>query len=434
MADTKATKGSSYTGPLLALLFVLVFGSVLLLISALQLQRSVQTIKDPDVHATVGSVRLDILTLNNREVLAGKRAEQYDQIHKDRAKYSAEMGAAIAQMMSLHRALERAVYARAAKYPNLTAADTQIPSSNGGAQGLIPVEQRLTAYEEAARTQGVKANEPRAEVGKFLTEVNADTDKIVADYAVAQKEWMAAYAADQQAASREKDLANPLPEPAGNLKKESYRSVVEDFRAYEDLLGRFSKLVMIPNAMLVLLLSIFMGMLGSLIYLARKLVLDREDTDFGEIASRVGLGAAVALALFFFASAGMLAMSQTAAGPDSNDMSPYLIAFLGITAGYLSDRVTAWMREVGERTFKLEGGSMASRWAVGLGAELAAQKLTAAQLAAGTDASDADVDDWVALKKPVPAEEQRLIATYLRVDASKLFTDVKPRAATPAAA
>jgi hypothetical protein len=130
----------------------------------------------------------------------------------------------------------------------------------------------------------------------------------------------------------------------------------------------------------------------------------------------------------------MLAMSQTAAGPDSNDMSPYLIAFLGITAGYLSDRVTAWMREVGERTFKLEGGSMLNRWAVGLSAELAAQKLTAAQLAAGTDSTDADVDDWVALKKPVPAEEQRLIATYLRVDASRLFTDVKPRSAAPAPA
>ncbi|MBV9991499.1 MAG: hypothetical protein JOZ72_09415 [Alphaproteobacteria bacterium] len=423
---------SSLTGPLLAVLFVLVFGSVLLLISALQLQRSVQTIKDPDVHATVGSVRLDILTLNNRELLAGKRAEQYDQIRNDRGRYSAQMGAAITQMLALHRALERAVYSRAAQYSSLTAADTQmLPADRGPPQGLLPADQRLTAYEEAARAKGVAANEPRTEIGKFLTEVNADTDKILSDYAKAQKDWMAAYAADQQAAMREKDLTNPLPEPAGNLKKESYRSVVEDFRAYEALLGRFSNLVMIPNAMLVLLLSIFMGMLGSLIFLARKLVLDREDTGYGEIASRVGLGAAVALALFFFASAGMLAMSQAGAGPDSNDMSPYLIAFLGITAGYLSDRVTAWMREVGERTFKLESGAMQSRWAVGLGTALAAQNIGAAELAAGTDVSEDDLADWIALKKPVPAEEQRLIAVYLRRDASLLFTDVKPRGTPP---
>ena len=143
----KAAPSNSYvTGPLLAVLFVFVFGSVLLLISALQLQRSVQTIKDSDVHATVGSVRLDIITLNNREILAGKRAEQYDQIHKDRANYSARMGAAITQMMALHRALERAVYSRAAKYPGLAASDTQVPPSNGGQQGLIPVDQRLSAF------------------------------------------------------------------------------------------------------------------------------------------------------------------------------------------------------------------------------------------------------------------------------------------------
>ncbi len=438
MAD--APKSSSLTGPLLAVLFIFVFGSVLLLISALQLQRSVQTIKDPDVHATVGSVRLDIITLNTREAQAEKRAGQLDQIHADRARYSQRIASLVGQMMALHHALEKAVETRGQKYRDLTAVHAVMPPSltpanNGvpGAQGIAPIEERLNIYEEAVRSKGAQAGEPGPEIDKFLAEVATDTDAIVSSYTLVHNDWMSAIAADQQAAASEQALAAPAPEPTGNLKKDSYRSVVEDFRAYEALLGRFSNLVMIPNAMLVLLLSICMGMLGSLIFLARKLVLDREDTGYGEIASRVGLGAAVALALFFFASAGMLAMSQTGAGADGNDMSPYLIAFLGITAGYLSDRVTAWMREVGERTFKLEGGAMQSRWAIGLGAELAAQKITATELAAGTNVSDTDLGDWIALKKPVPADEQRLIAVYLRVDASRLFTDVKPRMLTPAA-
>jgi len=428
MGDAKAASNPYGTGPLLAILFVFIFGSVLLLISALQLQRSVQTINDPALRPTLGSVRQAIKALNALDAQEDKRAKELEWIRQQRPQFASRMTEQMNLLPPLHRALEHAVSAKAGQFPDLIAATVQLRSENGTKEeGYLTVDQRLSAYEDAVRAKGLEAKEPRNQIEKFLSQVETGTADIVAAYAKANKVWDDNNAADQRLKLREDYLtANPVV-ASDELKNQSFRSVVEDFRAYESLLGPFANLVMIPNAMLVLLLSICMGMLGSLIYLARKLVLDGEATDYGEIASRVGLGAAVALALFFFASAGMLAMSQSAAGPGSNDMSPYLIAFLGITAGYLSDRVTAWMREVGERTFKLENSGMPNRWAVGLEKEVKAQNVTSAQLASGIDSSDADVEDWIGLRKSLPGDAQRLISTYLRVDPSTLFTDMKPR-------
>jgi hypothetical protein len=428
MADAKATSNPYVTGPLLAVLFVLVFGSVLLLISALQLQRSVQTINDPTLHPTLGSVRQAIKALNALDAQEDKRTRELEWIRQTRPLYASRMTEQTNLLPPLHRALEHAVYAQAQQFPDLSAATVQLRSENGTKEeGYLTVDQRLSVFEDAVRAKGFEAKEPRKQIEKFLAQVEASTTTIVAAYTKADKVWDDNSAADQKLKLREDYITKNPVATSDDLKVQSFRSVVEDFRAYESLLGRYASLVMIPNAMLVLLLSICMGMLGSLIYLARKLVLDGEATGFGEIVSRVGLGAAVALALFFFAAAGMLAMSQSTAGPGSNDMSPYLIAFLGITAGYLSDRVTAWMREVGERTFKLENGDTPNRWAVGLESEVKMQNMTSAQLASGTDNSGVDVDDWIALRKSMPGGAQRLISTYLRVDPSKLFTDVKPR-------
>ena len=148
-----------------------------------------------------------------------------------------------------------------------------------------------------------------------------------------------------------------------------------------------------------------------------------------EMFYRIGLGAAVALALFFFASAGVLTLSQSSSGKAVTDMSPYLISFLGITAGFLSERTTAWMREVGEKTFKLENGPQRSRWAMGLAGELAKQTVTPGMIAAATGLQASDIEAYASLQKAAPDRDQSLIAAYLRLHPSALFTDIDPRAA-----
>ena len=206
----------------------------------------------------------------------------------------------------------------------------------------------------------------------------------------------------------------------------AYWSLTEDFLTFKSLVGETGyNLIALPRMMLVLLLSIFMGVLGSLIYITKDFYQNPDRRGFWSIVFRIGLGAGVAFALFFFAAAGMLAMAQAKSGSQS-DMSPYLIAFLGITGGYLSDRVTQWMREMGENAFKVKGDGPPDRWAVGLADGLKANGLDNTALASSVGVPAADADAWVAMTKPVPGDKQSLVAAFLREHPSKVFTDIAP--------
>ncbi|HTQ12305.1 MAG TPA: hypothetical protein VMH86_00415 [Rhizomicrobium sp.] len=211
-----------------------------------------------------------------------------------------------------------------------------------------------------------------------------------------------------------------------NLSNDAYWNLCEDFLAFKSLAGeRAYDIVALPRMMLVLVLAIFMGILGSLIYISQDYLRNPDGRGFWDILFRIGLGAGVAFALFFFAAAGMLALAQTSSSGQT-EMSPYLISFLGITGGYLSDRVTQWMREVGENAFRIKSDGPPDRWGVGIAAALAAAGLDNAALAKATGAAQADVDAWVSLSKPVPGDKQALIAAFLRVHPSKVFTDIAP--------
>lgn len=237
--------------------------------------------------------------------------------------------------------------------------------------------------------------------------------------------------------SQAKQLDDNSQKEGTPLANGAYWSLTEDFLTFRTLVGETGyNIIALPRMMLVLLLSIFMGVLGSLIYITKDFYEDPDRRGFWSIVFRIGLGAGVAFALFFFAAAGMLAMTQ-AKNAAQSDMSPYLIAFLGITGGYLSDRVTQWMREVGEKTFNV-AGEVPPRWAVGLGAALTGVGLDNASLAVVCGVSPAEVDAWIAVTKPVPGDKQALVAAFLRQHASGIFTDIAPawaaRATAPAPA
>jgi hypothetical protein len=226
--------------------------------------------------------------------------------------------------------------------------------------------------------------------------------------------------------AQHKQLDDNSQAPGTPLANGAYWSLAENFRTFKSLVGNTGyDIIALPRMMLVLLLSIFMGVLGSLIYITKDFYQDPDRRGFWSIIFRVGLGAGVAFALFFFAAAGMLAMAQTKTGAQS-DMSPYLIAFLGITGGYLSDRVTQWMREMGESAFKIKGDGPPDRWAVGLADGLKAAGQDSAALASSAGTTAADTDAWIALTKPVPGDKQALVAAFLREHPSKVFTDIAP--------
>jgi hypothetical protein len=224
-------------------------------------------------------------------------------------------------------------------------------------------------------------------------------------------------------------LLNELAPKGSSLSNDAYWNLCEDFYSFKQLVGESAyNIVLLPKMMLVLTLAIFMGILGSLIYISQDFLRDPDGRGFWDILFRIGLGAGVAFALFFFAAAGMLAMTQSSGGGGNaqQNMSPYLISFLGITGGYLSDRVTQWMREVGENTFKVNPGGPPPRWALGLGDALKAAGLSGPALASAIGATGDEVECWIAMTKPVPGDKQALVSAFLRTHPSKLFTDIQP--------
>jgi hypothetical protein len=216
--------------------------------------------------------------------------------------------------------------------------------------------------------------------------------------------------------------------PGTPLNNDIYWDLCEDFYSFKTLVGDAAyNIVLLPKMMLVLMLAIFMGVLGSLICIGRDFLCNPEGRTFWEILFRIGLGAGVAFALFFFAAAGMMAFGQGAlANGNQTQLSPYLISFLGITAGYLSDRVTDWMRDIGCRTFKLACANEPNRWAVGLAAATQERNLTAPALAKAIDVPIDDITAWSDVIRAVSPENQKALALYLHIDRSRLFTDLEP--------
>ena len=261
-----------------------------------------------------------------------------------------------------------------------------------------------------------QANKTLAIYLKAHSQFDADTARLASLHAVIGALETQNKGLEDQAAPKDSALHNP-----------AYWNLCEDFLSFKTLVGENAySIVLLPKMMLVLTLSIFMGILGSLIYISQDFLRDPDGRGFWDILFRIGLGAGVAFALFFFAAAGMLAMTQSASGTSQQNMSPYLISFLGITGGYLSDRVTQWMREVGENTFKVNPGGPPPRWAPGLEGALKAAGQSDAALAIAVGEEPSDVDCWIKLAKPVPGDKQALVAAFLRIHPSKLFTDIPP--------
>ncbi|MGH6872772.1 MAG: hypothetical protein ACREHE_14820 [Rhizomicrobium sp.] len=284
-------------------------------------------------------------------------------------------------------------------------------------------------YQQAAAQPGDAGTAAHKQIDEF----KAQTFKPYQIYATARAKYDAAQsqlqslkAQNDALQAQEDDYYNGIIADPSPLATDAFWNLCEDFLSFKSLVGDWAyNIVLFPKMMLVLILAIFMGILGSLIYISQDFLKNPDGRTFWDILFRIGLGAGVAFALFFFAAAGMLSLSQTSNGGPP-EMSPYLISFLGITGGYLSDRVTEWMRQVGENTFKVDDGGPPKRWAMGLAAALSAAGLDSTALASAVGVPASEAADWASLTQPVPGDKQALVSAFLRTHPSKLFTDIAP--------
>jgi hypothetical protein len=212
---------------------------------------------------------------------------------------------------------------------------------------------------------------------------------------------------------------------------DGFRDLCEEILTYKSLFGRLAyEMIFIPKSSLTLVLAVAMGLLGSLIYLTRERVMGGTKFTLASILFRASLGCALAVAIYVFAAAGMFALGQHPVSSNGGaDMSPYLISFIGITAGYLSDHMAAWMAQIGRQTFKIDGVEGKERWAPHLTDYMNKKPRTAADIANWLKVAPTQVAAWIANTQPIPPDTQIRLADYLECDIDDLFTDIPPKSA-----
>ncbi len=178
---------------------------------------------------------------------------------------------------------------------------------------------------------------------------------------------------------------------------------------------------------LTLLLVILMGVLGSALQITHAYCVKKQAITLAEYLVRISLGAITALVMFIVAKAGVPVITDTSRLGGDAPINPYVVAFLAIISGLLSEQALANVQAQGMR-FLGQGPAGPDRWARrDLTPELVAQPgLSPASLAEVLGVAATTADDMLKGKQKMDTDEQKLVAVYLRADPRDLFTDIPP--------
>jgi uncharacterized protein YoxC len=434
--------------------FAATFSAVVVTIAALQFQDSIIHSALEKPKPTLGSIREGVSALEGyyaaNQALSDRQDKLQDAINTENDNWdqiTAKLGKLYSNLTDIVRSRQSLLV-----NPDLM----RIPFPLRLAPNYFyTLRADLTEYTTEVRTQAAKINaaappsaagqpQPPSPWSVDMAKLNKTLDETVAQFNRASSEFYGTLDQNTNEMNKINQLKTQLDETrakfgkldkvylnAGtHLDSEGFRNICEELIAYKRLLGAVSYTVIFaPRSSLVLFLAVVMGILGSIIFLARALVIEKQELSYSEILFRASLGGAVALAIYVFAAAGMVALGQTPGATNANsDLSPYLISFIGITAGYLSEHMTRWMGELGRKTFKIDDAKVAQRWAVRLRSEMTKQNIGEAELAGLLQVDAAIVRDWCSVANPIPGEYQQTVAAYLRVHPSYLYTDIQPPA------
>jgi hypothetical protein len=177
------------------------------------------------------------------------------------------------------------------------------------------------------------------------------------------------------------------------------------------------------RSVLVLLLTIAMGALGSTIFITEQYLSGQaRDRSMQWFAIRPLLGVVTAIAIFVLAKAGQLAFSEPNAA--EGGLNPWTISFPAIVSGLLSESAIQRLSEAGRSVFSTGQLPERERWVITemLDGRDAAPARLGEQLALPED----QVEAWLEGREAVPERGQELLAAWLRVPRRRLFSDLPP--------
>jgi hypothetical protein len=181
------------------------------------------------------------------------------------------------------------------------------------------------------------------------------------------------------------------------------------------------------NDMLVLLLLISMGVLGSALNLLAVFIANEQDSlSVGEYPLRLAFGAVLAIVMFIVAKAGIPILADTSKIGGNAPLNPYFISLLAIVSGLMSDRSMDTIRNVATSLLRSVGGADYSQryTRVTLDDALKAANRTVDGLAALLGISAEDTRKLFSGNDAVPPDRQKLISAFLDRPIRELFSDL----------
>jgi hypothetical protein len=136
--------------------------------------------------------------------------------------------------------------------------------------------------------------------------------------------------------------------------EDEHKAIIASFK--NSLWGIPYYLIQIPTIILTLMVTIAAGGLGSVVAFTRKFMRGFSGTGPGRLFVNVGEGVAAAVAIFLFAGAGMLMLTQGAAGAEERvELSPYMVAFIAFVSGFMAEDAFLRIQIAGAKMFQAEG-------------------------------------------------------------------------------
>jgi hypothetical protein len=184
--------------------------------------------------------------------------------------------------------------------------------------------------------------------------------------------------------------------------------------------------VTIPTDVLTLMLVIAMGVLGSSMQVNFATLVKNQTVTISGYVMRLTVGALTALVIFIVAKAGVPVIADTSRFGGDAPINPYLVSFLAIISGLMSENAIASVQAQGTRFFGAGVGGP-DRWVrTDMTGDLAREDLSLSAIAGHLDVSEASATAKLKGAEKLNPEQQKALALYLRRDPRDLYTDIAP--------
>lgn len=324
-------------------LIALYFGSIataLLAFSGLQFQMALSA----DSNTSIGQLQLQHASFRQREeslrqtseALFGQRAIRNDIFEQIAAKES-RLSQLFAERSGLIDTVGRKLVERSGDRSILT----NFRSDPDADADLFVMQ--LVAIKRAEPAPSAQEIE---QIDKLLLEIDTNVRELYATDAALNSLRQQLEARDRAIGDQEHALTarqeEPTPEPL-------VVGLFQQLQFFGSIPGGIH-LATMPPSLLIPIVTLAMGALGSVIQLSDEVVEDRRSRGFVWYVFRPMLGMVTAFAVFIVIQAGALVVTTpTGSAADETQINAYFIAFVAILSGMLSEQAVGTLRDAGTK-------------------------------------------------------------------------------------